>query len=236
MDQPTEFKIEITTDGPYVVTGGVPLAKQHIVPSATGESIDWREGQHYPVATRYALCRCGKSATKPFCDNSHAAQRFDGTETASRKHYIDQAQETDGPTMELLDAERLCASARFCDVKGSIWKLIGITDHAKAQHLVMREAGNCPSGRLVVLDAERKALEPTFSPSIGLIEDTAMQVAGPLWVRGGIPIMSSKGDQLEVRNRVTLCRCGASQNKPYCDGTHVSIQFQDEKRGHRRGT
>jgi CDGSH-type Zn-finger protein len=55
-----------------------------------------------------------------------------------------------------------------------------------------------------------------------------MNVAGPLWVRGGIPITSSDGKRLEVRNRVALCRCGASKNKPYCDGTHVSIHFRDE--------
>ena len=35
------------------------------------------------------------------------------------------------------------------------------------------------------------------------------------------------GTEYEQRNRVTLCRCGASANKPYCDGTHVTVHFQD---------
>lgn len=51
---------------------------------------------------------------------------------------------------------------------------------------------------------------------------------GPLWVRGGIPVESSDGATYEVRNRVTLCRCGRSSNKPFCDGTHKGVGFRDE--------
>ncbi|MEO5901562.1 MAG: CDGSH iron-sulfur domain-containing protein [Ilumatobacteraceae bacterium] len=52
-------------------------------------------------------------------------------------------------------------------------------------------------------------------------------MAGPIWVRGGIPISSSDGRAYEVRNRVTLCRCGASTNKPFCDASHAPIGFID---------
>ncbi len=61
-----------------------------------------------------------------------------------------------------------------------------------------------------------------------MIEDPQEGVSGPLWVRGGIPVVSADGTPYEVRNRVTLCRCGASQNKPFCDGSHASIGFTDE--------
>jgi CDGSH-type Zn-finger protein len=54
------------------------------------------------------------------------------------------------------------------------------------------------------------------------------QCAGPLWLRGGVQVIGADGFHYELRNRVTLCRCGASQNKPFCDGTHASIKFQDE--------
>ena len=64
-------------------------------------------------------------------------------------------------------------------------------------------------------------------PSIGLVEDPSVGVSGPLWVRGGIPVVSSDGVQYEPRNRTTLCRCGASRNKPFCDGTHAAIGFDD---------
>jgi len=48
-----------------------------------------------------------------------------------------------------------------------------------------------------------------------------------LWVRGGIPVTSANGFHYEVRNRVTLCRCGTSKNKPFCDGSHAAIKFKD---------
>ena len=66
-------KIEVLKDGPYLVSGGVPLSEQHIVTNAEGESLDYREGKKYPARPQYALCRCGRSSNKPFCDGSHAA-------------------------------------------------------------------------------------------------------------------------------------------------------------------
>jgi CDGSH-type Zn-finger protein len=224
-----EPQITVTRDGPYVVRGGIPLAKQHIVVNAEGESIEWREGEGYPSDGSYSLCRCGQSGKKPFCDGTHARVPFDGTETASREPFVAQAEQFDGPTMSLLDAQPLCAFARFCDPQGQIWNLVGRTDHESARKLVDHESGHCPSGRLVAMDKKTgKAFEPKFEPSIGVIEDTAKGVSGPLWVRGGIPITSSDGTRYEVRNRVTLCRCGASRNKPFCDGSHASIGFSDQ--------
>ena len=61
----------------------------------------------------------------------------------------------------------------------------------------------------------------------GVIEDPAERVSGPLWVRGGIPVIAADGFAYEVRNRVTLCRCGASANKPFCDGSHFKVGFRD---------
>ena len=60
-----------------------------------------------------------------------------------------------------------------------------------------------------------------------MIEDPQEECSGPLWVKGGIPVNGPNGTEYEQRNRVTLCRCGASANKPYCDGTHVTVHFQD---------
>jgi hypothetical protein len=84
----------------------------------------------------------------------------------------------------------------------------------------------CPSGRLAHAPAAgAEPVEPEFEPSIAIIAD------GPLWVRGGIVVESSDGTTYEVRNRVTLCRCGHSSNKPFCDGTHKVIGFRDDARG-----
>ncbi|HEV2437066.1 MAG TPA: CDGSH iron-sulfur domain-containing protein [Verrucomicrobiae bacterium] len=218
-----DVKIEVTKNGPYLVSGGLPLSEHHIVTNAEGESLDYREGKKHPAPAQYALCRCGQSGNKPFCDGTHAKVGFDGTETASRKPYLEQVETIDGPTVRLTDAESLCAFARFCDPKGRIWNLVGQTDDPEARKIVEYEAAHCPAGRLVVWDKKTgKPIEPTFKPSLGLIEDTAKQVSGPIWVRGGIPVISADGKTYEIRNRVTLCRCGQSNNKPFCDGSHAA--------------
>lgn len=190
-----------------------------------GESLEYREGKTYFVEERYALCRCGQSKNKPFCDGTHQKIRFDGTETASRQPYLEQAETVEGPKMVLTDAEELCAFARFCDPKGRVWNLVqqSESDNPEAQQLVKHEAGHCPAGRLVAWYRESgKPFEPHFEPSIGLIEDTAKQVSGPIWVRGSIPVIAADGTTYEIRNRLTLCRCGRSNNKPYCDGSHAA--------------
>jgi CDGSH-type Zn-finger protein len=216
-------KIQITKDGPYLVSGDLPLSEQWIVTNAGGESLEYREGKKYPAQPQYALCRCGQSANKPFCDGTHTKIHFDGTETAGHQPYLKQAETIEGPTMLLTDQENLCAFARFCDPKGRIWNLVKQTDNPEAQQLVKHEAGHCPAGRLVAWDRETgKPIEPKFEPSLGLIEDTAKQVSGPIWARGGIPLISADGKTYEIRNRMTLCRCGRSDNKPFCNGSHAA--------------
>ncbi len=216
-------QIAIMKDGPYLVSGNLPLSEQWIVTNKEGESLDYRQGKTYPAQPQYALCRCGQSANKPYCDGSHKKVLFDGTETASRQPYLEQAETIEGPTMSLTDAENLCAFARFCDPKGRIWNLVLQTDAPEARRLVEFEAGHCPAGRLVAWDRKTgKPIEPKFTPSIGLIEDTEKHVRGPIWVRGGIPVISAEGKAYEIRNRLTLCRCGRSANKPFCDGTHAA--------------
>jgi len=131
--------------------------------------------------------------------------------------------------MQLLDAEGLCAFARFCDPNGQVWNQVGATDRREVREAFVRQVGNCPSGRLVARDRHtRSAVEPSLPVSIGLVEDPAQGCSGPLWLRGGIPVIGADGFEYEVRNRVTLCRCGSSKNKPFCDGTHAAIKFRDD--------
>lgn len=218
----------VSKDGPYLVSGDVPLSMQVIAPDSQGMSWDWKQARKFAKSPEYQLCRCGHSKSKPFCDGSHAKVHFDGTETATRKPFVRQAETFDGPTMTLDDAEELCAFARFCDPGGKIWALIEQTDDPKARELVIREANHCPSGRLVVHDKKTgKEFEEPLPPSIGVVEDPALGCSGPLWVRGGIQIESQDGKPYEKRNRVALCRCGASSNKPFCNGSHASIKFRD---------
>lgn len=218
--------VVVMKNGPYIVTGGVPLNVVAIETDAKGDSIGWRPGRAFERQEKYALCRCGASAGKPYCDGTHAKIAFDGSETASHAPFEDLAETIEGPALALDDAESLCAFARFCDVGGSVWNLTGRSDDPDARKLAVHEAEHCPSGRLVAREG-RHAFEPSLPPSIALIEDTAKACGGPIWVRGGIAVVGSDGDPYPVRNRQTLCRCGASQNKPFCDGTHAEAGFTD---------
>jgi CDGSH-type Zn-finger protein len=224
----SEVKVVVTTNGPYLVSGGAPLSEQTIYAGSSGESEAWRQGKTYPPQASYALCRCGHSKTKPYCDGAHAKVGFVGTETASRKPYAEQAQVMQGPVHSLGDAETLCAFARFCDPNGQVWEQVEHTDEPKVASNFIRQVNACPSGRLVAFDrATGKPVEEALPVSIGVVQDPAQDVSGPLWLRGGIPVVGADGFAYEVRNRVTLCRCGASKNKPFCDGTHASMKFRD---------
>jgi CDGSH-type Zn-finger protein len=221
------LSISVTENGPYQVTGPIPLAIQTIVTDDEGQSVEWRQGEALSTPEGYRLCRCGQSRTKPFCDGSHERVAFDGTETASREPYLAQAEEEDGPRLILTDAEALCAFARFCDFGGQVWNLVQQDDEASAS-LAIQEAERCPSGRLVAWDRRARGQhEPHLDPSIGVVEDPEQGVSGPLWVRGRIQVTAADGYPYEVRNRITLCRCGSSNNKPFCDGTHAMVGFDD---------
>ena len=215
------YRVKVCKNGPYLVTGGVPLAEQIMRVDTEGQCHGWKEGKKYPVKESYALCRCGNTKTPPYCDGTHIKTKFNGSETASRDTYLEQAEEIVGPGLRLTDTEDFCASAHFCHRSGGTWELTKLSDDPEARQKAIEEACDCPSGRLVVWDKNGNAIESGFQPSIGLIEDTQAGKMGPLWVRGGIPVESADGSTYEIRNRVTLCRCGKSTNKPFCDGRHL---------------
>jgi len=221
-------KIVVLENGPYLVSGSVPLTVETIGVNAEGGSWTWEPGQTFELKEKYALCRCGQSASKPYCDGTHAKIEWDGKETASHAPFAQQAKTIDGPVMSLQDADVLCAFARFCDNDGTIWKLVTEATGGKQEKTTVHEGVSCPSGRLVLRRNDTgAAIEPTLPRSISVTEDPAKNSAGPLWVRGGIQVTSQDGTPYEARNRQTLCRCGKSANKPFCDGTHVDVDFHD---------
>lgn len=222
-------KITVSKDGPYLVSGSVPLAIQIIRPNEKGESTEWAEGKTFGVTAQYALCRCGQSKNKPFCDGTHQKIGFDGTETASHSPVLEQAEVFDGPSMQLADAEGLCAFARFCDPNGKVWNQVAGTDDPEVRKQFVDQVGMCASGRLLAIDKQTgKTIEPHFTQSIGVVEDPSLECSGPLWVRGSVPLVSADGSNYEIRNRMTLCRCGRSKNKPFCNGSHAADpKFRD---------
>ena len=224
----SDSKIQVLKNGPYLISGKIPLFMATIKCDGTGIPIEWVFSPKLQTTETYALCRCGQSKNKPFCDGSHVKANFDGTEVSDNEPFEKMAKEIDGPTLKLKDAEILCASARFCHRGGDIWRVITQSDEPWARKNAVGNASDCPSGRLVVKDKESgKTIEPPLEKSIGFIDDPGMGVDGPLWVRGGIPVYSCDGKLYEVRNRVTLCRCGKSTNKPFCDSSHYPEEDQE---------
>ncbi len=217
-----DMKITVSKNGPYLVEGAVPLVQEEICNDDEGFCRKWKETTRYPVQEKYALCRCGRSENKPFCDGTHAKIHFNGTEAAGSEPYLRHPKIITGPELELTDHEGLCVHARFCMRAGGIWNLTKQSGNPVAKETAIEEAGNCPSGRLVVRDRESgRVIEPELEKSIVVIEYPARSGHGPLWVRGCIPVVSADGKPYTIRNRVTLCRCGKSGNKPFCDGSHV---------------
>lgn len=229
---PKTPRVKITPDGPYRVSGRLPLAKERAVVGPSGEPEEWAKGEPYPDQENYLLCRCGQSKNKPYCDQSHFSASFDGTETASRKKYLEEAEKTEGPEVDLTDVPHLCSSARFCNLNGGTWKNTRHSDNSRAKTDAIRSACHCPSGRLVAWDKKTgQPLEPQFDPSISVAEDPQKKVSGPLWLKGEVALESSDGTEYEKRNRVALCRCGKSKNKPFCDGAHIRAKFNDGDEG-----
>lgn len=224
-----EMKITVVRDGPYLVTGGVPLAEELIDCDDSGTPVKWEPGRRFPDRQSYSLCRCGQSSDKPFCDNSHLEAGFrDSVPVKLPEPYFDDADVIEGPAVDLFDVTRLCVRAGFCHRGGNVWQLAATASDQDTLATVIADAVDCPSGRLVA--SRRRSgerIEPSHEPAISLIQIPSGKASGPLWVKGGIPIESIDGRLFEVRNRVTLCRCGASRNMPFCDASHTRIGFND---------
>lgn len=220
-------RIRVTVNGPYHVEGAIPLVRKAILYSDQNESLAWQKGQTLETPASYALCRCGCSATKPFCDGSHAVNGFNGTEqadpgpTAKRQRTLN----SNGP-IEVKSDLGLCVHARFCfNRDGNVNQMLLDADDIGTLSQVIALVERCPSGTLTYAlpNAEEayEKVEPDLPQAIGVIAN------GPLWVTGGILIDRADGQPVEVRNRMTLCRCGQSKNKPFCDGSHIPAGFKD---------
>jgi CDGSH-type Zn-finger protein len=215
-------KIKVSKNGPYIVSGDLPLSDMTMQTDKDGYSVSWKETRKHNVGDTYDLCRCGQSFHMPFCDGTHDGVDFDGTETAGREPVENDAEPpVEGPELTLTDVPKLCASARFCDRAGGVWDLTRQSNDPKKKEIAIQETSDCPAGRLILHDKKGELIEPKLKQSIGAVYDPLAKVNGPLWVRGGIPVESEDGYTYQIRNRVTLCRCGRSRNKPFCDSSHL---------------
>ncbi len=224
------MKIKIIKNGPYEVNGPIPITRKEIAPRADGVLGLVKVGEYTPDdPKKYRLCRCGRSKNMPFCDHSHAEHpAFSGDEVADRAPYAKRAAVQVGPDLDLMDDNR-CAFARFCHrQRGEVWTLTDNSDDPENKREAIEGATECPAGRLVAREKDGTKHEKKFKPEIEIIEDPLKKCSAGIYVKGPVPIESADGTMYETRNRVALCRCGHSRNMPFCDATHVSIEFSDK--------
>ena len=229
MDQSTAAdeskQIEICGNGPYMVCGNIPLVRKIQVVSEFGEPLTWRYGGEIPAGDGYFLCRCGQSGDMPFCDGTHARIQFDGKETAPDNRRADRAEPYPGSSKITISMDAsLCTGSGFCANRfTSIAEIAAHTDDIQVRTMAIAMIEHCPSGALTyALEGNPEDIEVDLPQQVAVTTEITSEgaIRGPLWVTGGVQIVLSDGTLLEKRNRVTLCNCGHSQNKPLCDGSH----------------
>ena len=216
-------KITVRPHGPYVVRGQIPLVRKSQVETEYGEPYDWKLESALETGETYRLCRCGQSNSKPFCDGAHTLVDFDGEETADTGPISSREKEFPGETIVVKDDHSFCVHAGYCGTRlTNIWEMVKDSGDPEVRAKIVAMVEMCPSGTLTFAPDENSAVvEQDLPKEVGVVAD------GPLWVSGGITIERRDGKPLEVRNRMTLCRCGQSANKPFCDGAHKESGFKD---------
>ncbi len=174
-----------------------------------------------------ALCRCGASQSKPYCDGSHNEIGFDSSCSADATP--DQLQKFDGTEISIHYNRLLCSHAAVCTTRlkpvfDNTRKPWIIPDNGTAEEAIDIVKA-CPSGALSYsLDGH----EPQHA--VGEIEGITIEKNGPYRVVD-IPLVSPRLAQGACDRKQVLCRCGASKNKPYCDGSHYDIKWRDDTQG-----
>ena len=161
-----------------------------------------------------ALCRCGKSETRPFCDGTHSKIGFSSEKEEGRTG--DKVDDYEGDGVTIHDNRGICAHAAICtDKLAAVFKYgeePWIDASGARRDEIVEVVRQCPSGALSASLADGSKEADT---------DATVFVApsGPLVVKC-IELADAELGEGASTQRVTLCRCGDSKNKPFCDGSH----------------
>jgi CDGSH-type Zn-finger protein/ferredoxin len=185
------------------------------------ERLQWSDGATVTPRPTLALCRCGASANKPFCDGSHSAIGFASAVSPDRTP--DGATEYRGAQITVLFNRLVCSASENCakrlpEVFRKGEKPWIVPDRADVQRTI-EVVQQCPSGALRYAVAGRIASNPPRAPAIRIVRD------GPYEVEGGVGISAVAWCEGASQDHFALCRCGQSKNKPFCDGSHHAAGF-----------
>jgi CDGSH-type Zn-finger protein len=181
-------------------------------------------GEVLHTSPEMALCRCGRSASKPYCDGTHARVGF--TSALSPDRTPDGVVDHVGAEITVHFNKLQCSAAEEC-ARGlpeafrhgeQPWIQ---PDRAAADELV-EVIGRCPSGALRYTRRGETGPRHAHPPGI------RMRKNGPYEVQGGLPLKTETWNEGASRQVYALCRCGASKNKPFCDGSHWRVKFVDD--------
>ncbi len=201
--------IECKLNGPYLVkdlqelkrSDGTPLEAQPVM----------------------ALCRCGGSANKPFCDGTHRRIGFSGARLSDGG--ADRRDDYKGRRITIHDNRSICAHAGYCtDGLAAVFKYGAepwIDPDGADVDAIVATIGRCPSGALSYSIDGIEQAGPERVPAIAVTKD------GPYAIVGGVSLVGPDFAKGASPEHYTLCRCGASKNKPFCDGSHWSVGFKD---------
>jgi len=194
------------------------------------------KGEPLSTTVGIALCRCGKSNRKPFCDGTHSiigfsSQNVNLNENDTNKLTIkNKRRDYVGKEITIHDNRKICSHAKACvNNLPSVFKLGSKpwidSDGSKMQDII-NTVRKCPSGALSysIDGIEYRDPKEQRDPILTVLKN------GPYYITGGIDLI---GENIEFgegasKEHYTLCRCGTSENKPFCDGTHRTINFKDE--------
>ena len=203
--------IEPTINGPYFVKNLDDLK------NSRGEQKETK-----PVMV---LCRCGGSANKPFCDGTHLRIGFVGDKDPNRVPDILDTYK--GKDITIHDNRGVCSHAGYCTDNSPKVFRIGkepwITPDADDAEKTAETMRLCPSGALSYTKDDVLYKDQDRTSSITVSKD------GPYRIVGNIRLEDPDDNKPESKEHYTLCRCGASKNKPFCSGAHWHIKFKDPK-------
>jgi CDGSH-type Zn-finger protein len=212
-------QVQAAHDGPYLVTN-VPWLIDHL-------------GARQRPAPQLALCRCGQSAIKPWCDGSHARIGFRDGKDPGR--VPDRRDTYPGQELTIFDNRGICQHSGLCtDRLGTVFRTGAepfVAPSGGRMDEIIRAVRDCPSGALSYAIGGIEARDQVDwgdarPPAIEVTKDGPYRITGSIALTGpdGAAVDRAEGSS---REHYALCRCGQSQNKPFCSGMHWYVNFRD---------
>ncbi len=203
--------VELEKNGPLKVTGLTGFF------NSRGEEITTKKSIY--------LCRCGASKSKPYCDGSHSQIGF--TDEKSDDRVPDHLDRYEGDRITVFDNRGVCSHAGYCSSGlPTVWRSTvepWIDPNGADKEAIIETIRKCPSGALSYVEVGQQRTDFHDSAEIQVSRD------GPYYVRGGVALKGCEFGVGARREHYALCRCGASRNKPFCDGSHWYAGFHDDE-------